>query len=87
MRRIGLLVTMVGLLMAALIMLSAVTAFAAAGTNSSCFGKYDSTTKEVPDTGPGSSISDIATTLGQIPGGDQHSSQVLNTIRVETGIC
>ncbi len=56
--------------------------------NPSCFGDYARTTKEVPDAGPGSAISEIALTLGQLaPGGNEHAAQVLNRIRVETEIC
>jgi hypothetical protein len=54
----------------------------------SCFGNYARTTKKVPDAGPGSATSEITTTLGQLaPGGNEHAAQVLNQIRVKTGIC
>ncbi len=80
MRRTISLITVVAL-SAAMLLLSPVTAFADANMeHSSCFGKYAST-KETQDAGPGASVSSIATTLADIPGGNEHSAQVLNTIR------
>jgi hypothetical protein len=79
MRRTVSLITVVAL-SAIMLVLSSVTAFADASENSSCFGKYAST-KETQDAGPGASVSSVATTLADISGGNEHSAQVLNTIR------
>jgi hypothetical protein len=65
------------------VLISAVTAFAASGTNSSCFGTYASTTKEVPDAGPGSYVSAAAQGLAAEPGGNPHFAQTLQDIRTE----
>ena len=79
MKRTVSLITVVAL-SAAMLVLSAVTAFADANENSSCFGKYASA-KETQDAGPGESVRQVATTLADIPGGNEHSAQVLNKIR------
>jgi hypothetical protein len=47
----------------------------------SCFGDYARNTKEVPDAGPGASVRIVATELAEIPGGNEHSAQVLQEIR------
>ncbi len=81
MRRTISLITVVAL-SAGMLMLNAVTAFADANENSSCFGQYASTIKETPDAGPGASVSPVAQTLGQeAPGGNEHAAQFLNQIR------
>jgi hypothetical protein len=67
-------------LSAGMLMLNAVTAFADANENSSCFGKYAST-KETQDAGPGASVSRVATTLAESPGGNPHFAQTLQEIR------
>ena len=69
-------------LLAAMLLLSAVPAFAEANENSSCFGQYASNTERAEDLGPGFYVHNIATSLGQVvPGGNEHSAQVLNQLR------
>ncbi len=53
----------------------------------SCFGDYARTTKEVPDAGPGASVSSVATTLADTPGGNPHSAQVANMLREDFLVC
>ena len=87
MRRTVSLITVVAL-SAAMLLLSAVTAFADANMDhSSCFGQYASTIKETPDAGPGEFVSSVAYTLADIEGGNEHSAQVLNTIRQKVPGC
>ena len=70
-----------------MLLLSAVTAFADPNmNNSSCFGKYAST-KETQDAGPGASVSVVATTLADTPGGNPHSAQVANMLREDFLVC
>jgi hypothetical protein len=79
-RRFFSLITVVAL-SAAMLLLSAVTAFADPNMDhSSCFGQYAST-KETQDAGPGASVRIVATELAEIPGGNEHSAQVLQEIR------
>ncbi len=85
MKRTVSLITVVAL-SAAMLVLSAVTAFADANENSSCFGKY-ATTKETQDAGPGASVSSVATTLADTPGGNEHSAQVANNLRQSVPGC
>lgn len=53
----------------------------------SCFGDYARTTKEVPDAGPGTSVSSVATTLADTLGGNPHSAQVANMLREDFLVC